>query len=149
MEFEEGLKDLVVIYYTTEGDEEKIRGLDRRVLLEMKVKEAEIRVGSIEDLKKAVGETIRQPPASDRTILFVRDAKTISKILSEKRLELMRAIKEHPSYNVTMLANLLKRKQEAVSRDLGVLKRFGLVELEKTAKEVTPEIKSTKVMIEI
>lgn len=115
----------------------------------MKVKGAEIRIGSIEDLKKTIGETIRKPPASDRTIIFVRNAKTISKILSEKRLELMRAIKEHPNYNVTMLANLLKRKQEAVSRDLSVLKRFGLVELEKTAKEVTPEIKSTKVMIEI
>ncbi len=60
-------------------------------------------------------------------------------------LELMRAIKEHPDHNVTMLANLLKRKQEAVSRDLGMLKRFGLVELEKTAKEVTPQIKSTRV----
>lgn len=48
-----------------------------------------------------------------------------------------------------MLANLLKRKQEAVSRDLNVLKRFGLVELEKTAKEVTPQIKSTKVAVGI
>lgn len=115
----------------------------------MKIKEAEIRTGSIKNLKKAIGKTIRQPPASDRTILFVRDAKTISNILSEKRLELMRAIKEHPNYNVTMLANLLRRKQEAVSRDLGVLKRFGLVKLGKTTKEVTPEIKSTKVMIEI
>jgi len=115
----------------------------------MKVKEAEIRIGGIEELKKAVSEDIKRPPAADKAIVFVRDAKTISRMLSEKRLELMRAIKEHPDYNVTMLANLLKRKQEAISRDLGILKRFGLVELEKTAKEVKPEIKSTRVMIEI
>lgn len=113
------------------------------------VKKSEIRIGDIEDLKKAIGKTIKHPSTSDRTIIFVRDAKTISKILSEKRLELLRAIKDHPHYNVSMLADLLKRKQEAVSRDLGVLKRFGLVELEKTAKEVTPAIKGTKVMIEI
>jgi len=115
----------------------------------MRVKEAEIRIGSIEDLKKAIDKTIRHPPASDKRIIFVRDAKTISKMLSEKRLELMRAIKEHPNYNVTMLAKLLNRKQEAVSRDLGILRRFGLIDLEKTAKEVKPEIKSTRVMIEI
>ena len=115
----------------------------------MKVKEAEIRIGGIEELKRAVREDIKHPPTADKTVVFVKDAKTISRILSEKRLELMRAIKEHPDYNVTMLANLLKRKQEAVSRDLGILKGFGLVELEKTAKEVRPEIKSTRVMIEI
>jgi len=115
----------------------------------MKVKEAEIRIGGIEELKKAVREDIKRPPAADKAIVFVKDAKTISRMLSEKRLELMRAIKKHPDYNVTMLANLLKRKQEAISRDLGILKRFGLIELEKTAKEVKPEIKSTRVMIEI
>jgi predicted transcriptional regulator len=116
----------------------------------MKVKDAEIRIGTIEDFKKAVGEAIKGPvPETDRSVVFVRDAKMLSKVLSEKRLELMRAIKGHPDYNVSQLAELLGRKQEAISRDISILKKYGMVVTEKREKEVYPEVRPTHVLIEI
>lgn len=116
----------------------------------MRIKSTEIRIGDIEDFKKTVGKATKYPaPDSDKAVIFVRDAKMVSKILSEKRLELMRAIKEHSDYNVSQLARLLDRKQEAVSRDLSLLRRYGIVDIKRKERGVYPEVKPTHVLIEI
>jgi predicted transcriptional regulator len=48
-------------------------------------------------------------------------------VFSEKRLELAEYVKKNPHATVTQLAKMLKRKQEAISRDLSVLKDLGLI----------------------
>lgn len=115
----------------------------------MKIKQTKIKIGNFEDFKELVKRSVDDPKSNTgESILFVRDARTISKILSEKRLELMRAIKQHPEHNVSQLAKLLGRKQEAISRDLAILKAHGIAEVKRT-KGVISEIKPSHVVIEI
>jgi len=72
-------------------------------------------------------------------------------IFTEKRIELIRIIskensddqKEPPKANpktIGQLAKLLKRHQEAVSRDLKELERIGIVELKKRGREKIPTL---------
>ncbi|MFQ6032898.1 MAG: ArsR family transcriptional regulator [Candidatus Zixiibacteriota bacterium] len=115
----------------------------------MKVKPVEIKIGSYEDFVKTVKEGMKGPkPKTSRHIIFVRDSRAVSSILSPKRLELMRAIKDHPEYSISQLASALRRKREAVSRDISFLRAHGIVETER-GKKVRAEVKPTHVVIEI
>lgn len=115
----------------------------------MKVKPVEIKIGSFEDFVKTVKEGMKGPvPKTSKHIIFVKDSRTASSIISPKRLELMRAIKEHPEYSISKLAEELGRKREAVSRDVSFLRAHGIIETER-GKKVKAEVKPTHVVIEI
>ena len=67
--------------------------------------------------------------------IYIPAGVKIGKILSPKRLELLAMINENQGVNVTGLAKKLKRKKEAVSRDLSILEKHNLVITEKKGKE--------------
>ncbi len=85
----------------------------------LKVRDVEIKFGSIEDMKK---EILERKEGEERHVIYLPDARTFSKIFSARRIELLRAIKENPELGVSELARLLGRKQEAVSRDIAFLR---------------------------
>lgn len=66
--------------------------------------------------------------AEERVISF-EDPATLLKLLTGARLDLFRAIKEHPG-SITELSDRLHRDRSAVKRDLDELERVGMVELE-------------------
>lgn len=74
------------------------------------------------------------------------------KVMTDKRLEILRMIKKkHPS-SVYELAKILKRDAKNVTQDLEYLKDIGLVEIKRTQekKERTiPEVKYDKIDLEI
>lgn len=74
------------------------------------------------------------------------------KVLTDKRLEILRMIKKkHPS-SVYELAKILNRDAKNVTQDLEYLKDIGLVEIKRTQekKERTiPEVKYDKIDMEI
>ncbi|MFH0835732.1 MAG: hypothetical protein V1834_01055 [Candidatus Micrarchaeota archaeon] len=90
----------------------------------MKVEDWEIRIGEFDDFKKAVLNQVGKP--ADGKVLFLKP-KQFSELFTERRLELIRAIRRHPEAGVVELARVLGRHQEAVSRDLAVLRGPGLV----------------------
>ena len=62
-----------------------------------------------------------------RVVAF-EDVESLLHILTEKRVLLLRQIKETPT-SITVLAKKLKRDRSAVTRDVRVLERFGGVEV--------------------
>ena len=74
------------------------------------------------------------------------------KVMTDKRLEILRMIKKkHPS-SVYELAKILKRDAKNVTQDLEYLKDIGLVEIKKTKekKELTiPEVNYDKIDLQI
>ena len=69
------------------------------------------------------GEKI--PPS--RVIAF-EDMESLLHVLTEKRLLLLRQLKETPA-SISELARKLKRDRSAVTRDIQVLERFGVVQV--------------------
>ena len=86
----------------------------------------EIIIGGFKDFKKTILSEIREPVKESKKILFLKPSQ-LHALFSEKRLELLEAISEHPDSGVVELARLLKRKQEAISRDLAILKAIGVI----------------------
>lgn len=97
----------------------------------MNVPPIEIRVGELKDVQEAFRRWTDSGPHG-KNIMFLTP-KGVQSIFSEQRLRLIRAIREHPDYGVVRLAQLLGRKQEAISRDVAFLKAIGVVKESKQA----------------
>ena len=112
----------------------------------LKVRDVEIKFGSIEDMKK---EILERKEGEERHVIYLPDARTFSKIFSARRIELLRAIKENPELGVSELARLLGRKQEAVSRDIAFLRAWGLIETTTENRMVLARSMPGKIVVEI
>ncbi|MBI2176689.1 hypothetical protein HYU40_05095 [Candidatus Woesearchaeota archaeon] len=100
---------------------------------------------AFENLKK--GE-----PVLYRNELSFGSLEALRKVLTEKRTELLKAIKEKSPESVYGLAKLVSRDLKSVSTDLKILKSLGLVSLAKSNEgrfRVRPEVLFDKLSIEI
>jgi predicted transcriptional regulator len=71
------------------------------------------------------------------------------KILTPKRLDLLRAIRREPGESLTRLARLVGRDLKHVHEDLDTLARYGLVSLKKTKAISNHEITTPAVPYEV
>ena len=123
------------------------------------MRKTEIRVETVDTffergrkLARAAGRGERIPPS--RVLAFER-VEDLLGLLTAKRVLLMKQVKETPS-SISMLARTLNRDRSAVTRDVQVLERFGVVQVTEKIlpghgkqKWVTPlarEIKLTAVL---
>ena len=86
-------------------------------------------------IKGIINETIDLP---NNAIIF--DPEILLEIFTRKRLELIQFINTCKPQSIQELAELTKRKKQAVFRDLKLLERNELVKLVKKGKTVTPTV---------
>jgi len=87
-------------------------------------------------LRGVVNGSINIP---DNAVIFT-DHEVLAEIITKKRLELLRVINESKPQSVQELADLTKRKKQAVDRDLKILEKYELVELRKNGRKRIPVI---------
>jgi predicted transcriptional regulator len=68
-------------------------------------------------------------------------------ILSRKRIELLRVLKERNVKSEDDLAKILKRKRPNVVNDLKLLEHYGLLKRVRVGKRVIPKIEKTEIII--
>ncbi len=113
----------------------------------MRIRATEIKLGTVDDFKK---EVLKETKGKDRRhVIYVPDVSILSKIISPKRIELLRTIKENPGVGVGELAKVLRRKQEAVSRDIAFLRNWDIIETEYENRKMVTKAMPGKVVIEI
>lgn len=83
--------------------------------------------------------------APDRVAVISTSAKTLEKVLTPARLQLIRAIKAKGAKgagvrSVSQLARLTRRPIESVSRDLRILSFYGFLEFSREGKQRIPRI---------
>lgn len=115
----------------------------------MRVRETIFKLGTFDNFKRDIKEHMHEEPNRDRNTIYLQNTALLSKILSPRRIELLRAIKEYPEYGVSELAKQLKRKQEAVSRDITYLRTHGIIETEYEDRKVIATAVPGRVVIEI
>ena len=109
----------------------------------------------ITDLKSSLKEFARAYERAsrgeevERDTIGVSSLKELQTLLSPKRLELLKVIKEHKPRSIKELAEMVKRDVRNVHRDLVILEAVGLVELEKRGKEVRPVVDYEEIVIRI
>lgn len=84
-----------------------------------------------------------------RTLFIFPTPRFFQRFSHQKRIELLRAIKNNPELGVSELAELPGRKQEAVSRDISFLKAWGIIETGYEKKKVLAKSVPSRVVIEI
>ncbi len=115
----------------------------------MRIKETIFKLGSLEDFDREVLEAMKKEEGDDRNTIYVKDLRIISRILTPRRLQLLKALVENPGIGVNDLAKLLSRKIEAVSRDISYLRSHGIIDTKTLDRKTVATAAPGKVVIEI
>ena len=92
-------------------------------------------------VKSLIDRTIENPNLiPDNVVVFALTDEEITQIITKKRLELIETIKKKKPATINKLAEMVKRRVEAVDRDIKLLEEFELISLERHGREVTPKI---------
>ena len=70
----------------------------------------------------------RGKPIPSRRVVAFEDVGALLHVLTEKRVLLLKQVKETPT-SISVLARKLKRDRSAVTRDVQVLERFGVIQV--------------------
>ncbi len=81
--------------------------------------------------------------------VVVLDPVLYAKLFTQKRLELLNYINTYHPASIQELADSVKRKKQAVDRDLKVLERYELVGLIKTGRVAQPIVKKQLVLFNL
>jgi len=85
--------------------------------------------------------------APSRVLVISLSKKSLEKILTPSRMNLIRIIREKSPKSVGELAKLLNRPVESVSRDLRILENYGILTFVQMGKVKKPEIEKDVLMI--
>ena len=102
-------------------------------------KMAEEKWGTIKAYLNKVWENPGKYP--DKGLLLSISDEEITQIFTKERLKLVRLIQEKKPKNATELSKLAQRRLSAVIRDLELLEKLHIVELEKKGKNIVPTVK--------
>lgn len=99
------------------------------------------------DAAKKRGEIARALAEQGLEDVHVLDRESAREVLTEKRTEILDALKSDESDSVRGLADTLDRDKSIVSQDLKVLAKYDLVEYEKDGRRKVPKIKHKNVIV--
>ena len=99
-------------------------------------------------VSRMIDFALEKPEIAPSRILIIRlSKKSLEKVLTPGRMNLVRAIGEKKPKSVGELAKSVQRPLESVSRDLRILENYGLLSLAKVGKIKRPEIEKDVLMI--
>jgi predicted transcriptional regulator len=119
----------------------------------MKIKRVKIEIRSLDNALKEAGEVFEKlskgQPVQKKTAIYFNNLKEMRKVLTEKRLELLKAIKDKKPASVYELARMVHRDIKNVLQDLSYLQELGLVDITETKDKKIPHVEYEKITLEI
>ena len=122
----------------------------------MKVKKIDIGIKGLKESLKDFAETWKKLEAGKRVKkeegIYFDSIDSMRAVLTNKRLQILKVIREQKPSSVYELAKILGRDLKNVNQDLKLLSDIGLVTLEKTEtdkKRVIPHVEYAKILLEI
>ena len=95
-------------------------------------------VGSEEEKQAVLKSLLKDGDTGDETIILLTPEE-FSRVFTPERVRLLKILKDRPDLSVNKISNSLKRRREAVSRDIRFLEGLGLIRLEKHARLRVPK----------
>ena len=119
----------------------------------MKIKKIHIEIKSLDDAlteagqvfeKIAQGKTIKK-----KTSVYFSNIKEMRTVLTEKRLELLKTVKDKKPSSIYDLAKMLKRDLKNVIQDVEYLKELGIIEVTETKDKKIPSVRYDMIAFEV
>ncbi|MBI4690422.1 MAG: hypothetical protein HY754_09185 [Nitrospirae bacterium] len=119
----------------------------------MKVKKVKIGIKTtrefLDEARDVMERAIKGEKVKKTTGVYFENLSDMRKILTEKRLEALKTIKDKKPESIYRLAKILHRDIKNVIQDLEYLHNLGLVELKETEKKTIPKVNYEKILLEI
>lgn len=104
-----------------------------------KIREQKIPDWKFDVAEDIIKDVIKNPKSyPDKMVVLTLDENEISKIMTPKRLEIIKTLKEREFESITDLADHLKRDRRAVVRDLNILESYKIVDYKKRGRVKIP-----------
>lgn len=119
----------------------------------MKIKRVKIEIKSLDNALKEAGEVFDRLSKGEhvqkKQAVYFSNLQEMRKVLTEKRLELLKIIKDKKPSSVYELSKMVKRDLKNVLQDLTYLKELGLVEIKETKDKKIPLVDYTRIAFEV
>ncbi len=119
----------------------------------MKIKRVKIEIKRLDEALKEAGVVFERLSKGEhiqkKTAIYFSNLKEMRKVLTEKRLELLKIIKDKKPASVYELAKMVGRDIKNVLEDLTYLQELGLVEITKTKDKKIPYVDYDKIAFEV
>jgi predicted transcriptional regulator len=119
----------------------------------MRIKKVKIEIKSLNESLKEAGEVFeklsRGEHVKKKTAIYFSNVKDMRKILTEKRLQLLKTIKDKRPASVYVLAKSVNRDIKNVLQDLAYLQEMGLVDITETKDKKIPHVEYDRIAFEV
>ncbi|MEW6416875.1 MAG: ArsR family transcriptional regulator [Nitrospirota bacterium] len=119
----------------------------------MKVKKVRIEIKGLDEALREAGEVFEKlskgKHIQKKTAIYFSNLREMRKVLTEKRLELLKIIKDKKPASVYELAKMVGRDIKNVLQDLTYLQELGLVEITETKDKKIPHVDYDKIAFEV
>ncbi|HUT83280.1 MAG TPA: hypothetical protein VMX95_01420 [Thermodesulfobacteriota bacterium] len=116
----------------------------KKIYIDIKSLDASLKeAGEIFELASK-GKKIKQ-----KTAVYFSNLREMRRVLTEKRLELLKTIKEKEPSSVYDLAKILHRDLKNVLQDVAYLQELGIIEVTDTGDKKIPQFRYDKISFEV
>jgi predicted transcriptional regulator len=119
----------------------------------MKIKRVRIEIKGLDEALKEAGEVFeklsRGEHVQKKEAVYFSNLREMRKVLTEKRMELLKTIKDKKPASVYELAKILHRDIKNVLQDITYLQEVGLVNVTETRDKKIPRVRYDKIAFEV
>lgn len=87
-------------------------------------------------------------PRKDEPKIWFESIQSLAQVLSTENQRLLQTIVQHEPHSITQLESLTHRNKSNLSRTLKTLERYGIVELRKDKRMISPRVNVTDFNVE-
>jgi predicted transcriptional regulator len=119
----------------------------------MKIKKIFIGIKTLNDAFEEAGHVFNQTavgktPRQKRAVYF-NNLREMRRVLTEKRLELLKTIKDRKPSSVYELAKILDRDLKNVLQDIAFLEELGIIGVKRTGEKKVPRFQYDRISFEV
>ena len=119
----------------------------------MKIKKIHIEIKRLDDALSEAGEAFEKlsegKTIRKKSAVYFSSIKDLRKVLTEKRLELLKTIKDRKPSSVYELAKISNRDIKNVLQDVGYLKEIGMIDVVDTGDKKIPKVQYDVIALEL
>jgi predicted transcriptional regulator len=119
----------------------------------MKIKKIHVGIKTLDEALKEAGvvyeHASKGKAVRQKTAVYFSNLKEMRRVLTEKRVELLKAVKDKKPQSLYVLAKMLDRDLKNVLQDVEYLRELGIIDVEHAGDKKIPFVHFDKISFEV